>query len=152
MTLCIPGVLAVGWLLAAACPDDAVRKEKEELVGTWRFVSMRADGHEAPALAIEEFRFTFTAESITQTKTQKSPGTTGEYKLDPSKSPKWIDIPGDTGSEKGVILGLYTLDGDTLTVCFLTTGRDRPNGEQRRPKKLDGGAGHMLITLKRQKP
>ena len=51
----------------------------------------------------------------------------GTQKLDPSKSPKTIDVTMTEGLNKGtVMLGIYEIDGDTLKVCFDAEGKKRP--------------------------
>ena len=51
----------------------------------------------------------------------------GTQKLDPSKSPKAIDVTMTEGPNKGaVMLGIYEFDGDTLKVCFDPQGKKRP--------------------------
>ena len=51
----------------------------------------------------------------------------GTQKLDPSKSPKTIDVMMTEGLKKGaVMLGIYEIDGDTLRVCFDEEGKKRP--------------------------
>src|SRR5262249_26183745 len=51
----------------------------------------------------------------------------GTQKIDPSKSPKTIDVTMTEGPSKGAImLGIYEIDGDTLKVCFDREGKKRP--------------------------
>jgi uncharacterized protein (TIGR03067 family) len=51
----------------------------------------------------------------------------GTQKLDPSKSPKTIDVTMLEGPSKGtVMLGIYEFDADTLKVCFDPEGKKRP--------------------------
>jgi uncharacterized protein (TIGR03067 family) len=51
----------------------------------------------------------------------------GTQKLDPSKSPKAIDVTMTGGLNKGaVMLGIYEISGDTLKVCFDPEGKKRP--------------------------
>ena len=48
-------------------------------------------------------------------------------RLDPSKSPKTLDVTVTEGLNKGVvILGIYEISGDTLKVCFDPEGKKRP--------------------------
>jgi uncharacterized protein (TIGR03067 family) len=48
-------------------------------------------------------------------------------KLDPSRSPKTLDVTVTEGLNKGaVILGIYEISGDTLKVCFDPEGKKRP--------------------------
>jgi uncharacterized protein (TIGR03067 family) len=51
----------------------------------------------------------------------------GTQKLDPSKSPKAIDVKVTEGPAKGALmLGIYEINGDTLKVCFDAEGKKRP--------------------------
>jgi uncharacterized protein (TIGR03067 family) len=150
----IPLLLVVGLLLAADSPEDVVKKEK--LVGAWKVVSLEANGQKIPAEAIKDFQFIFTADSLTRKKGGKAESGAG-YKLDPSKSPKWIDMTGTTDGKEQSVPGLYQLEGDTLTLCFRADYKKKdgkPNENQKRPEKLDGGEGseQVLMVLKREKP
>lgn len=151
----VPMILVVGLLLAADSPEDAVKKEKEKLVGTWNVVSVEANGQKVPGEAIKDFRFIFTADSLTRKKGEKAESGAG-YKLDPSKSPKWIDITGTTDGKERAVPAIYKLDGDTLTLCFRVDYKKngKPSEVQKRPEKLDGGEGseQVLMVLKRGKP
>jgi uncharacterized protein (TIGR03067 family) len=148
-------ILVAGPLLAANSPEDAIKKEKEKLVGTWQVVSVEAKGQKFPAEALKDFQFIFTADSATRQKGGKAESGAG-YKLDPSKSPKWIDMTGTTDGKARAIPGLYELDGNTLTLCFRADYKQegKVNEVQKRPEKLDGGEGseQVLMILNRQKP
>jgi uncharacterized protein (TIGR03067 family) len=145
-------ILVAGLLFAADSPEDAVKKEKEKLLGSWKVVSVEANGHKVPAEAIKDFQFIFTSESLTRKKGGNAESGAG-YKLDPSKSPKWIDMTGTTDGKDQSIPALYKLDGDTLTLCFRADYKMKPNDARMRPEKLDGGEGsqQVLMTLKREK-
>jgi uncharacterized protein (TIGR03067 family) len=64
----------------------------------------------------------------------------GARKIDPTKNPKEITLTPD-GSNKS-LLGIYKLEGDTLTLCF---------GEKR-PTDFKAKEGPTLWVLKREKP
>jgi uncharacterized protein (TIGR03067 family) len=148
-------ILVVGLMLAAAAPEDAVQKEKELLVGTWKVVSLEANGQKFPAEATKDFQFIFTADSLTRKKGGKAESGAG-YRLDPTKQPKWMDMTGTTDGKEQAVPAIYQLDGDTLTLCFRADYKKmdgKPNQVQKRPEKLDGGAGseQVLLVLKRDK-
>jgi uncharacterized protein (TIGR03067 family) len=68
--------------------------------------------------------------------------------LDPTKTPKEIDIEVASGKYKGVVyLGIYELKGDTLRICFAMP--DRPV----RPTDFSAGKGSVraLSEFKREK-
>ena len=72
----------------------------------------------------------------------------GTVKLDPSKSPKAMDIRGAEGPNKGkTILAIYELDGDTLRVCYDHSGKARPSAF-----KAEAKSPRSLITYRRAKP
>jgi uncharacterized protein (TIGR03067 family) len=51
----------------------------------------------------------------------------GRQKLDPSRSPKAVDVTVAEGLNKGAaMLGIYEISGDTLKVCFDPEGKKRP--------------------------
>lgn len=63
-----------------------------------------------------------------------------KYTLDPSKSPKHIDLMVDNRTMQGI----YELKDDTLRLCFSRNGP--------RPSSFDGnGDGMMLIEAKKEK-
>jgi uncharacterized protein (TIGR03067 family) len=146
-------IVVLGLLLAADSPEDAVKKEKEKLVGTWKVVSVEANGQKVPAEVVKDFQFIFTADSLTRNKGGKLESRSG-YRLDPSKSPKWLDFTGITDGKEQSVPALYKLDGDTLTLCFRADYKKKPNEDRKRPEKLDGGEGseQVLMALKREKP
>ena len=71
---------------------------------------------------------------------------TSLYRLDPSKTPKAIDIIHQEGSERGsTILGIYSIEGDTLRFCWassVTAGR---------PTAFKEMSGADLAVMKREK-
>jgi len=72
-------------------------------------------------------------------------GEDGTYTSDPKKSPAEIDIM-SPGAGKGVaMLGIYKIEGDTLTMC-ITMGGDRPKAFE-----SPAGSEAILITCKRAK-
>ena len=103
--------------------------------------------NDAQAGVVKGLKMTFTKEKIV---TEMPDGTKREsaYKLDPTKTPKAIDIEVASGEHKGVVyLGIYELDGDTLRICFAMP--DRPV----RPTEFSAGKGSVraLSEFKREK-
>jgi uncharacterized protein (TIGR03067 family) len=134
-------------MVAADDPRDAVKKEYDKFEGTWKMESFTMDGKPAPIETFAAFRMTLKGENFsTVAAEEKSNGT---YKVDPSKSPKTIDITFTGGQLDGLtMLGVYELDGDTYTVCL------PPGRGSERPKELASkpGSGLVLEVFKRVKP
>jgi len=151
-----PTIALAALLLGAEPPADAVRKDKEKLTGTWTVVSAEVNGMQVPAEALKDFQFIFTAEKMTRKKDGKVQSEAG-YRIDPTKSPKWMDGLGPPGDKQPYVPTLYEIDGDTLKLCFRTDYKDKNRKVVEnpvRPTKLDGGAGtnQVLLVLKREKP
>ena len=65
--------------------------------------------------------------------------------MDPSKAPKTIDLAMDQGPEKGnTALGIYSVDGDTWTLCLGFAGAVRPERFE-----TTAGSNHALEVLQR---
>jgi uncharacterized protein (TIGR03067 family) len=125
------GVLGVGLIILIIVlatggrqSDHGGRQSDHDLIqGTWKNDWRRLE---------------FTAETVLSQSARGGPQSTATYKLDPSKNPKEIDI-----TEKGkTVLGIYAIDGDTLTICV---------NERFRPTELRDGPGCTFIVLKREK-
>ena len=50
-------------------------------------------------------------------------------------------------ADRGIIRGIYQLDGDRLKICLGEPGKGRPAKFETKP-----GSGHKLLELKRAKP
>jgi uncharacterized protein (TIGR03067 family) len=136
--------------VAASCAlaDDKADLEKEvrKFQGIWTFESDVAGGKELPADELKGFIITFEGDKHTVKKGDKVIQV-GTQKLDPSKSPKAIDVTMIEGPSKGtVMLGIYAIDGDTLKVCFDPHGKKRPTEFKSAP-----GSENFVTVHKRVK-
>jgi uncharacterized protein (TIGR03067 family) len=103
-----------------------VEKEFKKFHGVWTFESVEAGGKKSPADDLKGLTLTFAGDKYTVKKGDEVIQV-GTQKLDPSKSPKTIDVTVTEGLKKGaVMLGIYEIDGDTLKVCFDEEGKKRP--------------------------
>jgi uncharacterized protein (TIGR03067 family) len=122
---------AVGFAASGGCgtpADDKADLEKEvrKFKGAWTFESSETGGKELPTGELKELVLTFEGDKHT-VKKGDDVIQVGTQKLDPSRSPKWIDVTMAEGPHKGtVMLGIYEIDGDTLKVCFDPEGKKRP--------------------------
>jgi uncharacterized protein (TIGR03067 family) len=141
---------AVGFALGVsgtAAGDKAdLEKEVRKFQGTWTFESTVANGKELPADELKGLVLTFEGDKHT-VKKGDAVIQVGTQKLDPSKSPKTIDVTMTAGPNKGAImLGIYEIDGDTLKVCFDFQGIKRPTEFKSAP-----GSANFINVHKRVK-
>lgn len=128
-------VLTAGFAFAA---DD-----KKPLEGKWTIESVSRGGKDDKSLkgAIREHvgeKYT-----ITPPKNSNAAATEGTFSVDEDK--KTIDMKPTSGNFKGkTLLGIYKLDGDTLSIAF---------AEKERPKDFESkeGSGVVVAVMKRAK-
>lgn len=113
------------------------------LEGAWAFTSLEVDGHAVPSTMLGASRILIDGDRFRT----ESPEAyyDGAFLIDVDAYPHTIDIAFVEGPEAGnQSLGIFTLDGDTLTFCLGLTGATRPATFATAP-----GSGHALETLHR---
>lgn len=129
---------------------DAAEKDKAALKGKWQPTASESGGNKDDQADFKQFRLVFEGDRFTVTKGGE-PHMKGTFKLDPSQTPKRIDMTiedGADGDSKGKSLaGIYELKDDELKWCFVPPdGGERPTGFASQP-----GTSQILATLKREK-
>ena len=123
---CAVGFAASGGSGTLADDKADLEKEVRKFQGAWTFESSETGGKELPASELAGLILTFEGDKHTVKKGNEMVQV-GTQKLDPSKSPKAIDVTLTEGVNKGaVMLGIYEINGDTLKVCFDAEGKKRP--------------------------
>jgi uncharacterized protein (TIGR03067 family) len=138
--------LLAGLLASAPAPrKDAARDEATKLVGTWVLISCEGDTGKVPdeILKKEVVRFIIRSDTITMT-TNGENKELDQYELEPKAKPKTIDLIDKEGRRA---LGIYSLEGDTLRICWREGGKPRPTAFAAKP-----GYGADLLVLVREKP
>jgi uncharacterized protein (TIGR03067 family) len=137
----------VGLLVAAAPPSDQVAKDLKNLEGTWVLVSASRDGKELSEAERKKTKITFAGNKYDfPDEAGISTSQKGVIKIDPTKSPKWMDSRSTSAADKGkVSLGIYELKGDDYKVCFAPPGKKRPKTFSAKP-----GSGRILQVWKRE--
>jgi uncharacterized protein (TIGR03067 family) len=119
---------AVGFAASDTLADDKADLEKEvrKFQGTWTIESSEYGGQKLPDEQLKAFIVVYEGDKHT-VKNGDQVVQVGTQKIDPTKSPKTIDVTMTEGPNKGaVMLGIYEIDGDTLKACFDAEGKKRP--------------------------
>ena len=136
---------------AADPPKDGATKDKpkddadaQKIQGMWVAVSAEMDGKPAPAEAIKDLSILVTADKMAFN--PKGEDRQSLYKLDPTTTPKGIELTPQDGPAKGkTVHGLYELDGDRLKLCLLNGPGEEPKAFATTP-----GSNLRLLILKRK--
>ena len=112
---------------ADAGGSEPARNQGQELQGTWESVAVEGAGirrtHPGSTLVFEGNRLSI------HTSAKDSPRDF-EFTVDPKPSPRHIDLTaaadGDSFKKAQMLKGLYTLDGDVLTLTVGSPGEERP--------------------------
>lgn len=131
MRKCVLAVAAVVAFATAGVADD-----KKPLEGKWTIESLTRDGKADDGMKGATRVHEGDKYTITPPKDSKAPTTEGTFTIDAEK--KTIDMKPSSGNFKGkTLLGVYKLDGDTLTVAF---------AEAERPKGFESKEGSKVVV------
>jgi RNA polymerase sigma factor (sigma-70 family) len=126
-----------------AAVEEKPKADKDALQGTWIPVSVEEAGKKVPAKEVKAkgFEMVFAGDKVTLPIKDDSPEV--QYKLQPAKKPKQIDLI--LGKDK-IAKGIYLLEGDSLKLCV-----EKDPGSERPSKFATEGTNHFLIVLKKKK-
>jgi uncharacterized protein (TIGR03067 family) len=130
-------------VLTAQGGDDAQKKAKAAIEGTWKIVSFESnkgkdENFEGASLAFDKDGKNLTFAHNGETKK-------GTFKLNAAAKPMEIDIlPGD---ENKTFEGIYELDKNKMKICLAPEAGDGRPGEF----ALKEGKNYLLIVLERAK-
>jgi uncharacterized protein (TIGR03067 family) len=115
------------------------KPDLERFRGQWKFAKARGDGEDAPGHIMADWRWVFDKDGkLTLIRPQGEQA--GQYQLDVAK--KHIDLIVTTGDKKEVVVGIYKLDGQRLTLCFADKYKDA-----KRPVEFSGEKGSKQVVF-----
>jgi RNA polymerase sigma factor (sigma-70 family) len=119
-----------------------VQDDRARIQGTWKVVDAQFAG--TTKLDIAYGRLVFMGDKVSFEGLRVFQG---PYRLDPSKSPKEIDLGPFGGLAGGKIWrGVYALEGDRLTLCYDNSGGPRSASLKSKP-----GTNQWRIVLRRER-
>ncbi len=124
-------------------PQAARESELARLQGAWQTVSVEVDGAPVPAYQYRDARLVVTGDRFVLANPLPDAGqhVEGSLRLDPTRTPKELDIRLDSGQ---AFHEVYELEGDTLRVCYPVRGGPRPAALKTAP-----GSGLSLVVYRR---
>lgn len=138
-------VLAAGVLTAG--DEDAIKKDRKLMAGTWRVLSIERDGKKTTAEQLEKTRSIINVDGSAMVQREGKTIIKGNFKIDPTKKPKQSEATYTEGELKGkTVLGIYEVDGENMRICYALPGKDRPTEFSSKE-----GSGHVLLIYKRDK-
>jgi uncharacterized protein (TIGR03067 family) len=135
---------AAGWLFAAAALQGDEPVTAKAIRGSWTCVSGLIDGKPLADETAKQLRLTLTEDRY---KTERGNQVLFDstYTVDVKKTPAQIEMIGTEGDLKGKsALGIFKLAGDTLTMCYVMPGKERPTAFESQPQ-----SGAFLLVWKR---
>lgn len=147
-------VALAGFFLAAVVAyaddkPDAAAADLKAMVGKWKIEKAESGGEDITPL-VKDAKFEILGGgkyTLELTGAEKDSGT---FTVDPSKSPKEIDVKPTAGPLKGKTMkAIYKIDGDAMTICY----QHDLEGGKPRPEKFEtkGAPTLVLIVYKRAK-
>lgn len=136
-------------LLATAddAKEEAIKKDRKQIEGTWRIVALEVNGMK---IAEQEARKLTVVNGSDGTWSLRSEGQElmkGTSTFDPTVKPKVIDFTITEGSGKGnEHRGIYELGQDRRKLCFASPGYERPTDFS-----SPSGSQQIYITFEREK-
>jgi uncharacterized protein (TIGR03067 family) len=133
----------------ATAPGDTLKEERKPLAGTWQLLFWEIDGKKTPEQDLQKIQLVGDAEGKVEYQRDGEVFLAGSAQIDSTAQPAICDFTytKDTkGSLAGkTVLGIYKIDGDTLTICYTPPGKDRP-----REFSGKAGSGLGLMIYRRQ--
>jgi RNA polymerase sigma-70 factor (ECF subfamily) len=119
------GLFAYGVLAAGERTAQKGKSDQERLQGTWALVSEERGGKLVePPEGVKGATLTFQGDRVSFK--QKGGGHEASFKVDPTRTPKEIDLTVAQDGKPAVHKGLYALEGDTLKLCLAHPPQPRP--------------------------
>jgi uncharacterized protein (TIGR03067 family) len=141
------GSVFLGLALVIGAPALKEKEKPPTLEGEWEVQSVTSNGN--MTLNSSGLRYTFTGDGkwlIQRNGAESSPTLNRGFTSDPKQNPPTVDLITNVAAVNGSrLLGIFKIEGDTLTIC----GTRTKGGE--RPTKFEApeGSGLTLYVLKR---
>jgi uncharacterized protein (TIGR03067 family) len=139
--------LLASMVVADDAKDEAITKDRKQIEGTWRVVSLEVNGNKATEQDAKKLTVVNGSDGTWSLRSEGTEISRGTSTFEPTKKPKSIDFTPTEGAGKdNQHLGIYELGEKTRKLCFAPPGKERPTDFSSPP-----GSGIILVTLEREK-
>ena len=122
--------------------------DSRDLQGSWEIISLETNGEKKAAAEQDLISLIVEGDQMWGVKAG-GPDPKVKFRLDPSKTPKGLDLKIQEGQDQGkVVLGIYDLQGDDLRLCINIFGEASRRPSEFKTQERDGIG---FVTLKRMK-
>lgn len=135
-------------------PRASIAKVSQSLVGRWSLVSLVRNGEDETSRSVTNaggvVYYAFKADGTFRIVLRDSVRETGTWSMDTTVSPRIFDhIPDVDGKPGPYVPGIFTIEGDTLTISIIA-----PNKAHRHPTQFRSSAADSswLLVYRRAAP
>lgn len=145
----IAGVVLAGMVAVVTAEEtreQAIKQDREQFLGTWRVVLFVLDGQLVAESEARKLTVVNGIDGSWSLRSEENDIGGGTSSIDPSQTPKTIDLTVTEGDGKGdQFLGIYELEEKTRKLCFVEKGKERPTEFTSTP-----GSERILVTFQRE--
>ncbi|MBS0262405.1 MAG: TIGR03067 domain-containing protein [Planctomycetes bacterium] len=128
-------------------PDDALRRERQRIAGTWQIKSIELDGKTLPDDDVKSAQVINGADGTWRLVSAGMEVARGTSTFDPGQKVKTIDFTITAGNGEGNrYVGIYELGDSSRRLCFAEQGRERPTAFS-----ATADSQQILVTFERVK-
>lgn len=135
----------------AYAADDkaaAIRKDRQQIAGTWRIISLEVKGNKADDEGVRKMTVVNGADGTWSLRSEGKEIGRGTTTIDPTQKPKTIDIKSSTGEDQEqTVQGIYELGKKTRKLCYASVERPRPTEFTSTAENE-----HILVIFERVEP
>ena len=107
--------------------DEAIKKDRQRIEGTWRVTSLAINGNKSKVEDAQKLTVVNDDKGTWRLRAGDKEVSKGTSTFDPTKKPKTIDFtPTAGGGTDDLFLGIYQLGKNKRKLCFAPTGKARP--------------------------
>jgi uncharacterized protein (TIGR03067 family) len=146
---CVVGMLLLAVTAIASAADareEAIKKDRKQIEGTWRMVSLTVNGNKSAEGDVKKLTVVNGSDGTWSLRSEGNEISKGTSTFNPTQSPKTIDFtPTEGGGKDSLFLGIYELGENTRKLCFAPMGKNRP-------AEFSSTADnqHVLVEFKRE--